>query len=153
MYCSETLALIKYTDKEDREKTLKASWEAEEAGRAERAQLSRRKFLLKKKQRDGEELSEEELEVLHERRERVRKKDQEEVVGHAAKGGGKGGKAPAAKGKGGPPVKGAPAQEEEGEAPKVAYPAALDHFNDEIARFLEHFDSSRKIVQAIAPKA
>jgi hypothetical protein len=106
--------------------------------------------MLKKKQKAGEELSEEELEVLHERRERVRKKDQEEVV--AAKGGGKGGKAPAAKGKGGPPVKGAPAQEEEGEAPKVAYPVALDHFNDEIASFLEHFDSDRKIVETLGPK-
>jgi len=70
----------------------------------------------------------------------------------AAKGGGKGGKAPAAKGKGAPPVKGAPAAEEEGEVVKVAYPAAQDHFNDDIARFLEHFDSSRKIVQTLGAK-
>jgi len=47
MYCSETLALIKDTDKEDREKALKASWETEEPGRAEKASLSRRKFILK----------------------------------------------------------------------------------------------------------
>jgi|TARA_B110001450_G_scaffold221284_1_gene217219 hypothetical protein len=49
MYCSETLALIKDTDKEDREKALKASWEAEEPGRAEKAQISRRKFAIRKK--------------------------------------------------------------------------------------------------------
>jgi len=59
---------------------------------------------------------------LNEKRERVRKKDQDEA---AAKGG-KGGKAPPAKGKGAPPPKGAPAaavgNEEEADAPKVAYP-------------------------------
>jgi len=49
IYSSETLALIKDTDKEDREKALKASWEADEAGRAEKAAVSRQKFLLKKK--------------------------------------------------------------------------------------------------------
>lgn len=47
VYSSETLALIKDTDKEDRERELKASWEAEEPGRAEKAKLSRTKFLLK----------------------------------------------------------------------------------------------------------
>lgn len=50
LYSSETLALIKDTDKEDREKALKASWEAEEPGRAEKAKLSRQKFLLRQKQ-------------------------------------------------------------------------------------------------------
>ena len=109
MYSSETLALIKDTDKEDREKALKAQWEADEPGRAEKARLSRQKFILKKKQKAGEELTEEELEILNEKRERVRKKDQEEA---GAKGG-KGGKAPPAKGKGAPPAKGAPVAAEE----------------------------------------
>lgn len=49
MYSSETLALIKDTDKEDKEKALKAQWEADEPGRAEKAKLSRQKFVLKKK--------------------------------------------------------------------------------------------------------
>lgn len=49
MYSSETLAIIKDTDKEDKEKALKAQWEAEEPGRAEKAKLSRQKFVLKKK--------------------------------------------------------------------------------------------------------
>ena len=109
MYSSETLALIKDTDKEDREKALKGSWEADEPGRAEKAKLSRSKFLLKKKQKAGESLTEEELEILNDKRERVRKKDQEEAAAKGAKGG----KAPPAKGKGAPPPKGAPAPDQE----------------------------------------
>ena len=143
MYSSETLALIKDTDKEDREKALKAQWEADEPGRAEKAKLSRQKFLLKKRQKAGEEIAEEELEILNEKRERVRKKDQEEA---GAKGG-KGGKAPPAKGKGAPPAKGAPvAAEEDTEVTKVVYPTAESHVNNDIMDFLEHFASSRKII-------
>jgi hypothetical protein len=41
VYSSETLALIKDTDKEDKEKALKTSWETDEPGRAEKAQISR----------------------------------------------------------------------------------------------------------------
>jgi len=78
MFNSETLALVKDTDKEDRERALKASWETVDPGRAEKAAKSRQRFLLLKKQRSGEELTEEELEVLKEKRERIRKKDLEE---------------------------------------------------------------------------
>jgi len=79
---------------------------------------------------------------LNEKRERVRKKDQEEA---AAKGP-KGGKAPPAKGgKGAPPPKGAPAPEEDAEGPKIVYPKAEDHVNNDIKEFLDHFASSRKI--------
>ena len=46
MYSSETLAIIKDTDKEDKEKALKVSWESNEPGRAEKAKKSRYKFLL-----------------------------------------------------------------------------------------------------------
>jgi len=49
MYSSETVAIIKDTDKEDREKALKASWETAEPGRAEKAVKSRQRFLLLKK--------------------------------------------------------------------------------------------------------
>ena len=41
IYSSETLAIIKDTDKEDKEKALKASWEQVEPGRAEKAKRSR----------------------------------------------------------------------------------------------------------------
>lgn len=43
-YTSETLALVKDTDKEDREKALKSSWEANEPGRADKASASRKRF-------------------------------------------------------------------------------------------------------------
>lgn len=49
MFNSETLALVKDTDKEDREKTLKASWETADPGRAEKAGKSRQRYLLLKK--------------------------------------------------------------------------------------------------------
>lgn len=101
--------------------------------------------MLKKKQANGEELTEEEKEILNEKRERVKKKDQEE--NQAAAKGGKGGKAPPAKGKAAPAKGGAPAQEEtEHETSKVEFPKAVDHYNDEINQFLNHFSSSRKIV-------
>ena len=143
VYSSETLALIKDTDKEDREKALKASWETEEPGRAEKAKLSRNKFLLKKRLAAGETLTEEEMAVVNEKRERLRKKDQEDAA--AAKGA-KGGKAP--------PAKGGKADakavvKEEVEAPKIVFPKAEHHYNNEINSFLQHFQSDRKIVQSL----
>jgi hypothetical protein len=54
VFSSETLAIIKDTDKEDREKALKASWEAAEAGRAEKAKRSRQKYVLQERLRKGE---------------------------------------------------------------------------------------------------
>jgi hypothetical protein len=45
-FTSDTIALIKDTDKEDREKALKASWETAEPGRAEKAAKSRQRYLI-----------------------------------------------------------------------------------------------------------
>ena len=44
-YTSDTIALFKDTDKEDKEKALKTSWETAEPGRAEKAAKSRLKFI------------------------------------------------------------------------------------------------------------
>jgi len=44
-YTSDTIAVIKDTDKEDRERALKNSWETAEPGRAEKAAKSRMRFL------------------------------------------------------------------------------------------------------------
>jgi len=49
VFNSDTLALCKDTDKEDKEKALKASWEVAEPGRAEKASSSRRRFQLQLK--------------------------------------------------------------------------------------------------------
>jgi hypothetical protein len=54
VFSSETLAVVKDTDKEDREKALKASWETNEAGRAEKAKRSRLKFVLQERLKKGE---------------------------------------------------------------------------------------------------
>ena len=46
---TDTVAIVKDTDKEDREAALKASWETEDPGRAEEAKHSRLKFVLTEK--------------------------------------------------------------------------------------------------------
>ena len=80
VFSSDTLGFCEDTSKEDKEKAIIASWEENEPGRAEKAKASRKRFLLEKKLRDGEELTEEEKEFLKEKR--VRKtfenKDEEE---------------------------------------------------------------------------
>lgn len=88
-------------------------------------------------------MTEEELEVVNEKRERIRKKDQEEAGAKGAKGG----KAPPAKGaKGGAAAKGAAAPEEEDSTVLAVFPKAESHVNTEIKEFLDHFASSRKII-------
>jgi len=139
MFTSETVALIKDTDKEDREKALKVSWETNEAGRAEKATDSRKRFMLQKKQKAGEELTEEETEFLGAKRERIRKKDAEEAAANT-KGGAKG-KAPPKvdpKAKGG---KGAKVVDEVVEEEVVrVLPKPEDHVNTGILTFLNHFN-------------
>jgi hypothetical protein len=54
IYSSETLGIVKDTDKEDKEKALKASWETNEPGRAEKAKRSRLKFLYLQMIANGE---------------------------------------------------------------------------------------------------
>jgi hypothetical protein len=89
--------------------------------------------------------------ILHEKRERIKKKDQEELAAKAA---------PKAGGKQAPPAKGgakaaapatapkvqASAPIEEEEAPVVILPKSQDHVNKEIKGFLDHFAASRKII-------
>jgi len=41
---SETVAIVRDTTKEDREKAIKKSWEDQEPGRADKAKKSRIKF-------------------------------------------------------------------------------------------------------------
>ena len=99
--------------------------------------------MLQKKQKAGEELTEEELEILKEKRERIRKKDLEEQAN--AKGAK--GKAPAKpdpkKAAKGAPV--AEKTEEEEESKKRVLPEPASHVNSQIVSFLEHFKSNRLI--------
>lgn len=145
-FTSETIALIKDTDKEDREKALKASWETAEPGRAEKANKSRQRYLIQQKQKAGEQLTDDELIILYEKRERVKKKDLEEAAQQ------KGKKAPPPK-KEDPKAKGkgAPVQEEQKkpiipeEEPPLQLPGPSEHVNANIVEFLNHFESKRMI--------
>jgi len=143
VFSSDTLCLIKDTDKEDREKALKVSWETNDPGRAEKAAKSRTRFLLQRKQRNGEELTEEELEILKEKRERVRKKDQEEQVPVKGAKGKAGGKAdPKKNAKGAPPPE---KVEEEDDSKKRQLPEPESHVNNNIVAFLKHYKAPRLI--------
>ena len=91
-------------------------------------------------------MTEEELAIVNEKRERVRKKDAEDAGAAAGKGG---------KDKKAPPAKGKAAKEdkpEDLEEKSVTFPAAEEHMNVHIKEFLEHFSSARKIViEAVQP--
>ena len=80
VFSSDTLGFCEDTSKEDKEKAIIASWEENEPGRAEKAKSSRKRFLLEKKLKEGEELTEEEKEFLKEKRVRktFEKKEEEE---------------------------------------------------------------------------
>jgi hypothetical protein len=70
-FSTENIALMKDTSKEERESSLKESWEIKNAGRAEKAKLSRKKFLLISKKNRGEQLTPEEETLLNEIRNKV----------------------------------------------------------------------------------
>ena len=65
---TNTVVLVKDTQKEERERAIQKSWEDKEAGRAERAKRARQKYLLKLKKDNSEELTPEEQEMLNEPR-------------------------------------------------------------------------------------
>ena len=75
VFASDTLAFAKDTSKEDRERELINSWEVNEPGRAEKAQKSRRRFLLEQQKLNGKQLTEEEEKFLSIPRERKTTKE------------------------------------------------------------------------------
>jgi hypothetical protein len=78
--CSnDTIAIVKDTQKEDSEKALVKGWEDREAGRVDTAKAARELYMLKSRRRNGEELSEEDIERLGQVR--VSKKKAEEGGG------------------------------------------------------------------------
>ena len=76
VFSSDKLCFIKDMSKEDQEKLLKSNWEEKEPGRAEKAKISRKRFILENLKKKGGQLSEEELNILN--NERVRKDQKEE---------------------------------------------------------------------------
>lgn len=61
----DSLAFVRDTKQEDKEKQTRKSWEDSEPGRAERAKKARRKFLIELKKERGEALTEEEEQILN----------------------------------------------------------------------------------------
>lgn len=71
IFPTENIAFMKDTSKEETEGQLKESWEARQPGRAEKAKMSRKKYLLYVKKHRGETLSPEEESLLNEFTNRV----------------------------------------------------------------------------------
>ncbi len=92
---SDTIVILRDTQKEDSIKTIKKSWEDKKPGRVEKAKLSRKKFAILEKQKRGEPLDstfkvsynltfkDNELQLINEPRQR---KAKEEDVKKDAKG-------------------------------------------------------------------
>ena len=70
VFPSDTISFVKDTSKEEHEKKLKNSWEENEPGRAAKAALSRKRFLLEERKNTGGKLTEEETKFLLTTRER-----------------------------------------------------------------------------------
>jgi hypothetical protein len=82
VFPSDKLCFIKDMSKEDQEKLLKNDWEENEPGRAEKAKISRKRFVLEKIKKDGGKLTEEELNLLKAQRQRKGQKDGNEKLGN-----------------------------------------------------------------------
>lgn len=136
-FSNESIAIVKDTQKEDLEKSIKKSWEDKEPGRAERAKKSRQKYLIWNKKEEGGMLTEQELELLNEPR--ISKRQREEEM----KAAGQKNKAAARNDRktvGKQTVKKEDVLEEKKE--KV-WPESQHHLMKEIQNFLEHMEESR----------
>lgn len=136
-FSNESIAIVKDTQKEDLEKSIKKSWEDKEPGRAERAKKSRQKYLLWAKKEEGSVLTEQELELLNEPR--ISRKQREEELKTA----GQKNKIPPKNDK--KPVGKQTAKKEEAvdEKKEKIWPASQLHLMKEIQNFLEHMEEPR----------
>ena len=138
VYSQDTMAVVKDTEKEDSEKALKASWEQNEPGRAEKAKRSRLKYLAYLKKEKGEQITEEEEEMLREPWFTAKK---DEPLDPKAKGKKDAKKGAPDKGKKG----GGDAIAQEEQKPEKALPKSTEHTNHHVIEFLQHFEAQRKL--------
>ena len=139
---SASVAVVKDTEKEDREQVIREGWEEAEQGRAEKAKQSRAKFLAKQKKMRGEALTPEEEELAKEDSLSKKKEEKWGLLGQAAK---KAGVKEVKK----QPGKGAPAKHEDEPEPielDKPLPEPAAHINNEIKEYLEHSKRERLIV-------
>eukprot|EP01022_Parablepharisma_sp_SALTPOND_P002364 TRINITY_DN1096_c0_g1_i1.p1 TRINITY_DN1096_c0_g1~~TRINITY_DN1096_c0_g1_i1.p1 ORF type:complete len:1297 (+),score=217.97 TRINITY_DN1096_c0_g1_i1:10066-13956(+) len=138
-----SVSIVKDTEKADKEQAIKESWEAAEPGRTEKGKQSRARFLALQKKLKGEELTEQEQELLKEPSQRKEEDNKKPAAGQAKK--------PPAKevkkqpGKGGVPVK---SEEEVGQVLDLTkpLPEPQEHVNQDIKAYLEHAKKERLIV-------
>lgn len=134
VYSSDTVAIVKDTDKEDREKALKDSWEQAEPGRADKSRKSRLRYLASLKQERGEELTDQEKEALNEKRVRGAANLREAIPDPKA-----------AKGKVDKKAA-APVEEDiKTHEPPKEYPKSVDYTNLHFREFIHHFENDRLI--------
>ncbi|KAM3133078.1 hypothetical protein pb186bvf_014795 [Paramecium bursaria] len=129
VYGSDTVAIIKDTTKEDKEKAIKKSWEDKEPGRAANAKKSRAKYLISLKP----ELTEEEQAILN--APRLTKKQREEEAKQATQK-----KAPKKEDKKGKQTK---VEVQEEKPQQRVYPRSDNHVNEIIHEFLGHLEQDR----------
>jgi len=127
---TNTVVLIKDTQKEEREKAIQKSWEDKEPGRADKSKKVRRKYQALLKRQEGAALDEAEVEMLNEprvsRKERLEKGKQ--VQQKAAKA------VPAKK------DNKKPNEEVEVKQTQVNFPKSHEHHMDEVHSFLKKLE-------------
>lgn len=148
---TDTVAVVKDTQIDERRAALKKSWEDAEPGRSEKAVKARMKHELLQKKLQGDALEESESQMLNEPR--MNKKQREEA---AAQGAGIGKAKPGAKGAQAVPAKqdpkrgargtfGQPEQPKEESKSSRPPPVSTEHTTNEIKAFLEHLEAPRVI--------
>jgi len=135
-FSTDTLVIMRDTQKEDKEKAIKKSWEDKEPGRADKAKKTRSKYFAFEKKERGEQLTEAELELINEVRQR--KPKEEESKGKDSK---KTAKPVVDAKKASKGIKKEEVVEEK--KPERPLPKSYDHVSKEIKHFLEHMELPR----------
>ena len=141
-----SVAIVKDTEKADKEEGIKESWEEAEPGRAEKGKQSRARFLALKKKMKGEALTEQEQELIRDAGTHKKEDDSKRApVGQIRK------SQPTKEVKKQMAGKGIPAKHEEEVGQAVLdlekpLPEPQAHINQEIQEYLEHAKSERLII-------
>ena len=65
IFSSDKIYFVKEISKEEKEKSLKNTWEENEPGRAEKAKISRKKYFIEKVKKEGGKLTPEQMELIN----------------------------------------------------------------------------------------
>jgi hypothetical protein len=139
-----SVAVVRDTEKEDREQAIKDSWEEAQSGRADKAQKCRLKYIAEYKKAHGQELTPEE-EAMLQGDEVPKKKEEEKKWGLAQQAAKKAGVKEVKKQAG----KVAPAKREDEPEPldlAKPLPDPKDHISAELKAYLEHSQKDRLIM-------